>query len=114
MHVGGRELSTVLALALTFKSLQCSMLPRVKYLDVAQILAAQKEVSQPAHDIHATATLIRRSIQVILSKIRALSKSHIVHTGLEVFKGLEPGKSIDPSQVPGLKESGWTPEMDEL
>ncbi|ORY89713.1 hypothetical protein BCR35DRAFT_275496 [Leucosporidium creatinivorum] len=74
--------------------MHCSMLPRVKYLEVASMLAAQKEV--------------------ILSKIRVLSQSHIVHPGLEFFRTAPPGSAIDPSQVPGLKESGWTPEMDEL
>ncbi|KAK4054154.1 histone acetyltransferase [Microbotryomycetes sp. JL201] len=74
--------------------MHCAMLPRVKYLDVANILSEQREV--------------------ILSKIRALSTSHVVHQGLDAFKKLEPGQSLDPSMVPGLKESGWTPEMDEL
>ncbi|KAM0789563.1 histone acetyltransferase [Microbotryomycetes sp. NB124-2] len=74
--------------------MHCSMLPRVKYLDVANILAEQREI--------------------ILTKIRALSTSHVVHQGLDAFKNLQPGQSLDPSMVPGLKESGWTPEMDEL
>ncbi|GAA5872816.1 hypothetical protein JCM16303_006842 [Sporobolomyces ruberrimus] len=74
--------------------MHCSMLPRVKYLDVASILAKQKEV--------------------ILAKIRQLSQSHVVHPGLAFFATAPPGSKIDHSQVPGLKESGWTPEMDEL
>lgn len=74
--------------------MHCSMLERVKYLEVATMLAKQKEV--------------------ILAEIRLLSESHIVHPGLGAFTTLAPGTSLDPSQVPGLKESGWTPEMDEL
>ncbi|KAK4054367.1 histone acetyltransferase [Microbotryomycetes sp. JL221] len=74
--------------------MHCAMLPRVKYLEVASMLATQREI--------------------ILGKIRALSTSHIVHSGLDAFKTLQPGQSLDPSVVPGLKESGWTPEMDEL
>ncbi|GAA5872374.1 hypothetical protein JCM8547_000912 [Rhodosporidiobolus lusitaniae] len=73
--------------------MHCAMLPRVRYLDVGNTLARQKEV--------------------ILAKIRQLSQSHIVHPGLRFFIK-RPGQKIDPSQVPGLKESGWTPEMDEL
>ncbi|GAA6019847.1 hypothetical protein JCM10207_003720 [Rhodosporidiobolus poonsookiae] len=75
--------------------MHCSMLPRVKYLEVASILAKQKEV--------------------ILAKIRQLSQSHVVHPGLPFFaKHGGTGAKIDPAKVPGLKESGWTPEMDEL
>ncbi|GAA5835120.1 hypothetical protein JCM11251_000168 [Rhodosporidiobolus azoricus] len=74
--------------------MHCSMLPRVNYLEVASILARQKEV--------------------ILARIRELSQSHIVHPGLQFFAKHPPGTKIDPSKVPGLKESGWTPEMDEL
>lgn len=51
--------------------------------------------------------------QVILAKIRLLSQSHVVHSGLSYFAS-HPGTEIDPAQVPGLRESGWTPEMDEL
>lgn len=111
--------------------MQCSMIPRVKYLEVHELLAQQKEM--------------------VLAKIRSISKSHIVHPGLQVFRRLEQEKQIkreggeeptalppsssqqqqdegsedylesikaqykvDPSQVPGLKDSGWTPEMDIL
>jgi histone acetyltransferase len=89
--------------------MQCSMVPRVHYLEVQQLLAAQK--------------------QAVLNKIRSISKSHIVHPGLSVFREIQPvtktedGEAdsdpsanfkIQPSQVPGLKESGWTVEMDEL
>lgn len=71
---------------------QCAMLPRVKYLEVASILARQKEV--------------------VLAKIRELSQSHVVHSGLvDLFPTTT---KVDHSRVPGLKESGWTPEMDEL
>ena len=109
--------------------MQCSMVPRVKYLEVQDMLAAQKEA--------------------VLAKIRSISRSHVVHKGLEAMrdrnrliklKGLienpdgtvaKPERAakrdqhhgeedptatflVDPSEVPGLKESGWTPEMDEL
>lgn len=52
--------------------------------------------------------------QVILAKIRLLSQSHVVHPGLEFFADNPPGTKIDPADVPGLKESGWTPELDAL
>ncbi|EST08494.2 Bromodomain protein [Kalmanozyma brasiliensis GHG001] len=109
--------------------MQCSMVPRVKYLEVQDLLAAQKEA--------------------VLAKIRSISRSHVVHKGLQAMhdrdrliklKGLienpdgtvaKPERAakrdqhhgedhptatflVDPSDVPGLKESGWTPEMDEL
>ncbi|KAL9940700.1 hypothetical protein V8E36_000188 [Tilletia maclaganii] len=121
--------------------MQCSMVPRVEYLKVQELLAHQKEL--------------------VLSKIRQISKSHVVHRGLDVFRERDRererkkhqiltgrlagvaasanGTAVDPvrraaieseidqkiiedeapikldaTQVPGLAESGWTPEMDEL
>jgi histone acetyltransferase len=77
--------------------MQCSMVPRVQYLKVQDLLAEQKAA--------------------VLAKIREKSKSHIVHSGLKIFKNRKEGDppiEIDPSEVPGLKESGWTPAMDEL
>ncbi|CAO1614698.1 unnamed protein product [Parajaminaea phylloscopi] len=101
--------------------MQCSMVPRVRYLGIHDLLAQQKEL--------------------VLAKIRSISKSHIVHPGLDVFKrkredeeDVLPSSSaptvaadgedyvetvkkqfkVDPAQVPGLSESGWTPEMDVL
>lgn len=52
--------------------------------------------------------------QVILAKIRLLSQSHVVHPGLQFFSETPPDTKIDPALVPGLKESGWTPELDAL
>lgn len=74
--------------------MQCSMLPKIRYLDGAKILLLQEAA-------------LRR-------KIRTISRSHIVRPGLEQFKDLDNIKPIDPMTIPGLKEAGWTPEMDEL
>lgn len=106
--------------------MQCSMVPRVRYLEVHEMLARQKEL--------------------VLAKIRSISKSHIVHPGLKVFRDLARAKEegeedsqpapsssqiasddseaylahiksqfkVQPSDVPGLSTSGWTPEMDVL
>lgn len=74
--------------------MQCSMLPKVRYLDAVKILLLQE------------ATLKR--------KIRSISKSHVVRTGLDQFRDLDNIKPIDPMTIPGLKEAGWTPEMDQL
>ncbi|CCF56741.1 hypothetical protein KAFR_0B04450 [Kazachstania africana CBS 2517] len=74
--------------------MQCSMLPRIRYLDAAKILLLQEAA-------------LRR-------KVRTISKSHIVRPGLDQFRDLDNIKPIDPMTIPGLKEAGWTPEMDEL
>ncbi|WVR07104.1 hypothetical protein IAU60_004143 [Kwoniella sp. DSM 27419] len=76
--------------------MQCTMLPKVKYMDVHQMLADQKAA--------------------ILAKIRTISRSHVVHPGLQVFKDRKPGVEIklSKSQVPGLAESGWNPDLDEI
>lgn len=74
--------------------MQCTMLPRIRYLDAAKILLLQEAA-------------LRR-------KIRTISKSHIIRPGLKVFKDVKNIKPVDPMTIPGLKEAGWTPEMDEL
>ncbi|KAL1920273.1 uncharacterized protein VTP21DRAFT_1419 [Calcarisporiella thermophila] len=70
--------------------MQCSMVPKVQYLRVREILAIQKEV--------------------VYEKIKTRSTSHIVYPGLVEFR--EGSKEVDPMTVRGIKESGWTPEMD--
>ncbi|KDQ57812.1 hypothetical protein JAAARDRAFT_130557 [Jaapia argillacea MUCL 33604] len=72
--------------------MQCTMVRKVDYLRTKEIVAQQREA--------------------IMSKIREMSKSHIVHSGLNIFKeGWREGLVVDPKDVPGLRESGWTPSM---
>lgn len=72
--------------------MQCTMLPRVRYLEMGRMLLKQKEA------VHA--------------KIRAFSKSHKVHPPPKQWKS-GPCK-IDPMQVEAIRASGWSPDMDEL
>ena len=74
--------------------MQCAMVPKVDYLDKKRIFAAQQEA--------------------VLTKVREMSRSHVVHQGLDIFKEgtWEDGMSIDPKDVPGLRETGWNPEME--
>ncbi|KAG6880207.1 hypothetical protein C0992_003871 [Termitomyces sp. T32_za158] len=72
--------------------MQCTMLNKVDYLDKPNILAQQQEA--------------------VMTKIRQMSKSHIVYPGLPRFQPGEPeGITVDPKDVPGLRESGWTLKM---
>jgi histone acetyltransferase len=72
--------------------MQCSMLPRIRYLEMGRMLLKQKEA------VHA--------------KIRAFSKSHIVHQPPKQWKnGL---CKIDPMSIEPIRASGWSPDMDEL
>ncbi|ROW07931.1 hypothetical protein VMCG_03392 [Cytospora schulzeri] len=72
--------------------MQCTMLKRIRYLEVPRMLQKQKEC--------------------VLAKIRAYSKSHIVHQPPKQWKnGVTP---IDPQKIEAIKNSGWSPEMDEL
>ncbi|KAF8638044.1 hypothetical protein AX16_010676 [Volvariella volvacea WC 439] len=72
--------------------MQCTMLPKVDYLNKAEILAIQQEA--------------------VMTKIRQVSRSHIVYPGLPQFQpGPNQATSVDPKDVPGLRESGWTPNM---
>ncbi|CAO3572679.1 unnamed protein product [Mortierella alpina] len=70
--------------------MQCTMVPRVKYLEVNSLLQTQRKA--------------------VISKIKEVSKSHIIYPGLQDFKNGITG--VDPMSVPGIKESGWDPLMD--
>ncbi|KAF8534819.1 Bromodomain-containing protein [Trichophaea hybrida] len=72
--------------------MQCSMIPRIRYLEVPRMLAKQKEA--------------------VNAMIRANSKSHVEHPPPKAFKN-GPCK-IDPSSIPAIRDAGWSPEMDEL
>lgn len=94
--------------------MQCHMLPKVRYCEVHQMLADQKAVSLSQAIFYASDSPLM--FQAILAKIRTISRSHIVHPGLEVFKNRKPGEVIKLSKedVPGLAESGWNPELDAM
>ncbi|KZT10987.1 histone acetyltransferase GCN5 [Laetiporus sulphureus 93-53] len=75
--------------------MQCTMLAKVDYLKTKEVIAQQKDA--------------------IMTKIREMSRSHIVYEGLPQFSGDAPeGVTVDPQDVPGLRESGWTPAMASL
>jgi len=63
--------------------MQCTMLHKVDYLAKADIIAQQREA--------------------ILTKIREMSKSHIVYPGLPQFQGADENVIVDPQDVPGLR-----------
>jgi histone acetyltransferase len=72
--------------------MQCTMLPKIRYLQVPRMLQKQKE-----------------AVQV---KIRAVSQSHHVHAPPAEWKnGIVP---LDPMSIPAIRASGWSPSMDEL
>ncbi|KAI0007611.1 hypothetical protein F4779DRAFT_591138 [Xylariaceae sp. FL0662B] len=76
--------------------MQCSMLPRVRYLEMGRMLLKQKEC------VHA--------------KIRAFSKSHVVHQPPKQWRSGGSGgvTPIDPLSIEAIRDSGWSPDMDEL
>ncbi|PQE03301.1 histone acetyltransferase GCN5 protein [Rutstroemia sp. NJR-2017a BBW] len=72
--------------------MQCSMIPRVRYLEAGRMLLKQKET--------------------VLAKIRAFSKSDVVHQPPKQWKS--GVCKIDPMSIPAIRASGWSPDMDEL
>ncbi|CEP08954.1 hypothetical protein [Parasitella parasitica] len=74
--------------------MQCTMVPRVKYLQVQDLLGIQRNA--------------------ILKKIQEQSTEHVTYPGLRMPISKNGKRSIDPLEVPGIKDSGWTPEMDIL
>ncbi|KAF1979804.1 histone acetyltransferase GCN5 [Bimuria novae-zelandiae CBS 107.79] len=73
--------------------MQCSMLPRIRYLEASRMLLKQKETVQ--------------------AKIRSLSKSHVIHAPPQKWANgdLTP---IDPNSIPAIRATGWSPSMDTL
>ncbi|KAI8969224.1 hypothetical protein BDF20DRAFT_907941 [Mycotypha africana] len=74
--------------------MQCTMIPKMKYMNMYDTLAIQKNA--------------------VLKKIKENATDHIVYPGVSMEIGNKGKRSIDPLTVPGIKESGWTPEMDIL
>ncbi|KAL9054723.1 MAG: hypothetical protein Q9162_004003 [Coniocarpon cinnabarinum] len=73
--------------------MQCSMLPRIRYLESGRMLLKQKETVQ--------------------AKIKAVTRSYNVHVPPAQWHNgkVEP---LDPLSIPAIKETGWSPDMDEL
>lgn len=93
--------------------MQCCMLPKVKYAEVHQMLSDQKAVGTNISTLSLESPLTR---QAIFAKIRTISQSHVVRPGLEAFKNRKPGEHIklEKEDIPGLAESGWNPDLDEM
>ena len=72
--------------------MQCSMLPKIRYLEAPRMLVKQKEA--------------------VMAKIRAISQSHVIHPPPAAWKN--GVVEIDPMSIPAIKASGWSPSMDEL
>ncbi|KAK4224647.1 histone acetyltransferase GCN5 [Podospora fimiseda] len=72
----------------------CSMVPKVRYLEVGRMLLKQKETVQ--------------------AKIRPLSKSHIVHSPPQQWSSSGTVPPIDPLSIPAIRATGWSPDMDQL
>ncbi|KAJ4293930.1 histone acetyltransferase [Collariella sp. IMI 366227] len=73
--------------------MQCSLVPRLRYLEVGLMLLKQKETVQ--------------------AKIRSLSKSHIIHQPPP--NGPKPASPPHrPLSIPAIRATGWSPDMDAL
>lgn len=65
--------------------MQCTMLPKVDYLNKPEIFKIQQEA--------------------ITEKIRQMSKSHVVYPGLPQFQpGMPQDTKVDPKDIPGLRK----------
>ena len=78
--------------------MQCSMLPRIRYLTSNIMLLKQKAA------VHA--------------KIRSVSQaSYEVHAPPTIWRKVKPGQelpALDPMDVPAIKATGWSESMDSL
>lgn len=77
--------------------MQCSMLPKVRYLESGRMLLKQKAA------VHA--------------KIRAVSKSYEIHRPPAAFAKAKPGEelpTINPLDIPAIRATGWSEDMDAL
>lgn len=77
--------------------MQCSMLPKIRYLESGRLLLKQKAA------VHA--------------KIRAVSKSYEVHQPPAQWRKLKSGQplpAVNPLIIDAIKATGWSPDMDAL
>ena len=74
--------------------MQCSMLPKIRYLEVGRLLLKQKAA------VHA--------------KIRAVSKSFEVHEPPAAWRNVSKADGISELDPLSIKETGWSPDMDAL
>ena len=74
--------------------MQCTMLPRIRYLEMGRMLLKQKECVQ--------------------AKIRAFSRSHIVHQPPKQWQKSGGVTPVDPLSIEAIRASGWSPDMDAL
>ena len=75
--------------------MHCPMVRKIRYLDSGKILLLQEAA--------------------IRQKISEISQTNVVRKGLEQFKDLNNIKPLNPMEdIPGLKEAGWSEEMDLL
>jgi histone acetyltransferase len=77
--------------------MQCSMLPKIRYLESGRLLLKQKAA------VHA--------------KIRSVSKSYEIHQPPSAWRKCKPGQElppIDPLSIEAIKATGWSESMDEL
>ncbi len=54
--------------------------------------------------------MIRRQRKALDERIQRVSNSHLIHPGLTHFAH-SPGSQIPIGDIPGVREAGWTPEM---
>ncbi|KDB20784.1 hypothetical protein H109_07257 [Trichophyton interdigitale MR816] len=75
--------------------MQCTLLPRIRYLEAGRMLLKQKECVQ--------------------AKIRTFDNSHVVHQPPEQWANSHGDIApIDPLSIPAIRATGWSPDMDEL
>lgn len=51
-----------------------------------------------------------------MAKIKSLTKSHVVHRGLDIFRDRKEGVpfKLKKEEVPGLAETSWDPDLDDM
>ncbi|KAL4910707.1 hypothetical protein BDW74DRAFT_172178 [Aspergillus multicolor] len=77
--------------------MQCSMVPRLRYLEVGRMLLKQKAV------VHA--------------KLLLLSNNHVIHPPPAQWtqgQGAGVARPIDPLSIPATRATGWSPDVDAL
>ena len=74
--------------------MQCTMVPKIRYLESGRMLLKQKEAVQ--------------------AKIRAVTRSFNVHPPPAQWADIKKIEPLDPTLIPAIKETGWSPDMDEL
>ncbi|CAI5536579.1 unnamed protein product, partial [Closterium sp. Naga37s-1] len=92
--------------------MECVLEKGLPYTTLPAVLLKQRQLSLTALPFLPTPPSPLLSTQAITKRTRQVARSHVVHPGLDFPRDSwgVPRRALRLADIPGLAESGWTPE----